>query len=124
MNLTEKEEATALWRDACRRSWGRQRSTLGPHLHVRLVPPNGVQVDRGLVGLVTRMWELGVKTNYSCQGRFVGVDNVAGFQEGYVIYDPDGHQQVIRAVEEFGLEHPRYRTEGPAWKVSFAPIPD
>jgi hypothetical protein len=36
--------------------------------HEQVVLANGVAVDAGMASLVTALWELGLRTSYSCQG--------------------------------------------------------
>lgn len=55
-------------------------------LHEQVTLPDGVEVDRGIADLITALWELGLRTSYSCQGTPGGDERDRNIDAGYILF--------------------------------------
>jgi hypothetical protein len=96
------------------------------HDFIMMVAVNGqeIEIDEAIVSLIGALWSHGVRTDSSCQG---GNATLYGVQPGYVVYNVEDHQTVIKVIEETGLTGVEF-VPGPSANpnlraVEFDPVP-
>lgn len=102
--------------------------------HHEQVMVRGIEVDYLLAPILTHLWDVPIRTVYSCQGRAVLSDGYV-IEKGYIAYDAFDHEamahelpQLIDGPLEWELRDPyevkyqTYRPGGTLWCVRFPPL--
>lgn len=103
-------------------------------IHHPQVIVRGIEVDELLAPILTRLWDIPIRTEYSCQGN-CKLSGGYVIERGYIAYDAMDHEAMAHELprlidgpfdwelrDPWEVKHQRMRPGGTLWAVRFPPL--